>query len=181
LSLVSFDRFMIVYSRKWVLKITNKPHRFDILIGSIIVLIFLANSHLLFLNGYTVTNLNVTNHQNISNSIETPTEVVCYKSRNDPHYIYPKWQRYHIFIYNFIPFGIMLFCNTMLIYNLKFKTKKVKSSTSSSRQRIQRITTTLIIVTFSFIILTLPRYNKHNNKNFYFNLVNLFIIIIQVC
>jgi hypothetical protein len=55
LSLVSFDRLMLVYSTKWK-HFMHKPHRIHFVIAGTILTILCLNIHILFLNGYIVKN-----------------------------------------------------------------------------------------------------------------------------
>jgi hypothetical protein len=124
LSLVSFDRFMIIYSRWWRTHIMNEPKIVNLIIVCLSSFIFLLNSHLLFLNGYTVKNVpktglksllgakNATNfnfNSTIFASLHNTTSgsdqarsleevVVCYRSLHDNNYIFPNWQRVHLFM-----------------------------------------------------------------------------------
>lgn len=178
LSLVSFDRVMIVYSNSWKHQM-GKPKRIYSLILSIVVLLILSNLHILIYNGYVIET-NETKSNNFSLVQLNTKKVVCYESINDKNYIFPKWERAHLFIYNAIPFAIMLICNSLIIYNIKFA-RKVQSKTKASNKRKRRMTFMLILVTFSFILLTLPSvivhtfYREYLKNKPYRRLVNIIV------
>ena len=149
---VSVDRVMIIYAPRLQTYINNKKCRINCIIASIVCAIFLLNSHILVLNGFTVTE---------QTSTTNITHVICYQSKSDNKYMNPKWQRVHLFFYNIIPFSIMLACNLLIIYNVKFGSK-VKSKTKSSSKRKNRMTFLLLLITFSFMFLTLPSVIVHS-------------------
>jgi hypothetical protein len=187
LSLVSFDRFMIIYSRWWRTHIMSEPKIVNLIIICLATFICLLNSHLLFLNGYkkieikknpilsttsstsinfnnTLTNIlmNSSFESNLTNTIKYEEVVVCYKSLHSSTYIWPNWQRVHLLMYNFIPFSIMFICNSMIIYNIKFHSShKIKTKSKSNKKRKTRTSFMLVLVTFSFMFLTLPSVIVH--------------------
>lgn len=189
LSLVSFDRFMIIYSRWWRTHIMSEPKIVNLIIISLATFICLLNSHILFLNGYkkmelkknpmllttsstsvnynnnnTLTNIlmNSSFESNLTNIIKYEEVVVCYKSLHSSTYIFPNWQRVHLLMYNFIPFSIMFICNSMIIYNIKFHSShKIKTKSKSNNKRKTRTSFMLVLVTFSFMFMTLPSVIVH--------------------
>ena len=144
LSLVSFDRFMIVYSQLWS-KHMHEPSKINMIIGITMLTIFSINCHILFKNGYVETtpvspDRSVSNssvdvafvlnsaasnesgsslHKPASEQAQMVTNVVCYRTRTDKSYIFPTWQRAHLLIYNLVPFLVMLTCNSLIIFNIK--------------------------------------------------------------
>lgn len=103
------------------------------------------NSHVLFLNGY-----------------RTPSnKIICYATHSNPNYIYPQWERVHLVLYNLCPFAIMCICNTYIIY-VTVKSSQSQTSIGSNQgnrkniERYRQFTALLILVTFAFVILTLP-------------------------
>jgi hypothetical protein len=182
LSLVSFDRLMLVYSTKWK-HFMHKPHRIHFVIAGTILTILCLNIHILFLNGYIVKNdLNFASFA-LQNPSETKThlygelitskylnttsfvyipkeEIVCYRSVNDKDYIFPKWNQAHLILYSILPFTIMLTSNLLIIYNV-ICGQKVESKNKASVKRKRRMTYMLILITFTFIILTLPSVLVH--------------------
>lgn len=182
LSLVSFDRLMLVYSSKWK-HFMHKPQRIHLVIFTTVLTIFILNVHLLFLNGYVVKNdLNyasfvlqnpsetksvlsghvfVSKYSNMSRFVYIPKEeIVCYKSFNDKDYIFPKWNQAHLILYSILPFLIMLTSNSLIIYNVIYG-QRVESKNKASVKRKRRMTYMLILITFTFIILTLPSVLVH--------------------
>jgi hypothetical protein len=155
LSLVSLDRVMVVYSSWWKVNMT-KSKRIDSLIVSIIIFIFSINFHILFLNGY----IEFDSKTNMEN-------VICYRNKHLKNYINPNWQRVHLLFYNAIPFTIMSVCNFLIIYNVKYK-NKIRLNSKKSFRKKRRITFTLVLVTFSFIVLTLPSCILHTFYKDYF-------------
>ena len=95
---------------------------------------------------------NINNNNNMQQITGELYSVTCYKAKDDPFYIFPKWERAHLIIYNAVPFTIMLICNSLIIYNLKFNVK-VKSKTKGTSRRKRRMTLVLVVVTFSFMTL----------------------------
>ena len=155
LSLVSLDRLMVVYSAWWKVNM-SKTRRIDSLIIMIIIFIFLINFHILFLNGYIEYD-----------STTSTVNVVCYKNKHLKSYINPNWQRVHLLFYNAIPFTIMSVCNFFIIYNVKY-TNKIRLNSKKSFRKKRRITFTLVLVTFCFILLTLPSCILHTFYKDYF-------------
>lgn len=188
LSIVSFDRLMIVYSLFWKLHM-HKAFKIRCIIGAVVVTVIGLNSHLLFNNGYVndlydqrreILNFTQTYNLTTDKFIIPKQDVVCYKSRSDDKYIFPKWETVHLFFYCLIPFTIMLTCNSIIIYNVKFASK-VESVAQNSVKRKRRMTLMLIVVTFAFIILTLPSVIVHTffrdslKKKPYRRLVNMIV------
>jgi hypothetical protein len=66
----------------------------------------------------------------------------------------------HLLIYNALPFSVMLICNSLIIYNIKFGSK-IQSKNKSSAKRKRRMTIMLVLVTFTFMMLTLPSVIVH--------------------
>ena len=176
LSLVSFDRLMLVYSSKWK-HVMHKPNRIRLLIGCTVLIILLLNSHLLFLNGYVVKNdfnyaalesIETDSHwsghllfSNVSSYVSFPKEeVVCYKSKNDKNYIFPKWEKGHLLLYTVLPFTVMLVSNSLIIYNVLYA-QKVASKTKGGMKRKKRMAFMLVLLTFTFFVLTWPSVIVH--------------------
>ena len=161
LSIVSIDRVMVVYCTCWN-KYMHKPNRINLVIILIILIIFMSNVHIVLYNGYT-EHFNSTQTDILSSDSNQTVQlqkVVCYRSKSDSKYIFPKWEKVHLLIYNAIPFGIMLVCNSMIIYNVKFA-RRVQSQTKSSAKKKRRMTLMLVLITFTFMILTLPSVITH--------------------
>ena len=202
LSIVSFDRLMLVYSTKWK-HIMHKPKRVCMLITATVLTIFSLNFHLLFLNGYVIKNdlsyasqivtklqetksvlsghVHISKYANISKFVYIPKEeIICYKNINDQDYIFPKWEKAHLILYTILPFAIMLISNSLIIYNVLYG-QKVESKVKASLRRKRRMTYMLIIITFAFIILTLPSVIVHTffrdylKKKPYRRFVNLIV------
>ena len=181
---VSIDRVMIIYAPRLQTFISKKTYRINMVIGSVVLGIMMINMHILFLNGFTITEDISTsvNHGpiNTTGHFYQVKRVVCYQSKSDSKYMFPKWQRVHLFIYNIIPFSVMLICNSLIIYSVKFA-PKVKSKTKSSSKRKNRMTFLLLLITFSFMVLTLPSVIVHSffkeilSKKAYRRLINIVV------
>jgi hypothetical protein len=152
---VSLDRVLIIYAPRLQTYINNRKFRINLIILAIFCTIFLLNIHILILNGFTLS------EPSPSDPNVNVTHVICYSSKSDNRYMNPKWQRVHLFVYNIIPFSVMLVCNLLIIYNVKFGSK-VKSKTKSSSKRKNRMTFLLLLITFSFMVLTLPSVIVHS-------------------
>ena len=103
----------------------------------------ILNSHILILNGYR-------SESGIIN---------CYSTRSNPKYIYPQWQRVHLVLYNLCPFIIMLICNTYIIIVTVRSSRSELNQVGNNRKnfdRYRQFTFLLIVVTFFFVVLTLP-------------------------
>ena len=103
------------------------------------------NSHILVLNGY-----------------RTPSGMInCYSTRSNPGYIYPQWERVHLVLYNLCPFMIMCICNTYIIYvTVRSSHVQIEAASREGRrkslEKYRQFTALLIIVTFAFVLFTLP-------------------------
>ncbi len=103
------------------------------------------NSHILFLNGYRTSS----------------DHVVCYATRSNPGYMYPQWERVHLVVYNLCPFAIMCTCNTYIIF-ITVRSSRAQTKSTPGRihlksiEKYRQFTALLIIVTFAFVLLTLP-------------------------
>jgi len=104
----------------------------------------ILNSHILFLNGY---------HTNLPNN-----QIKCYATRKNPNYIFPNWERIHLVVYNLCPFIIMLSCNIYIIF-ITIRSARIRTSgkfPGSNPSRHRQLSLMLMIVTFAFVLLTLP-------------------------
>jgi hypothetical protein len=117
-------------------------------------------------------NANATNYNNNNNNI---TYKYTY-NYTEPFYCYsytatfdivPLWDQCNMVLYNFLPFVIMSIFNSLLIKKTlsssvlsKKKPSSEKSTTTTSMSRAdrkkQRLTISLVVITFLFLIMTLP-------------------------
>ena len=166
-SMVSVDRFFTIISRPGSfaskLPFGTRKSSFGWCIG-IIACLCIVNSHVLMFNGYyetVVTNSTVNTSQTMGNMafyttnyISTQeTKLRCYASLE--YQFVPMWDRAYMAIHTFIPFGIMVIFNTLLIIKVVLPNKKiakVKSSIDESK-RI-KLTISLIVLTVIFILMT---------------------------
>lgn len=138
------DRALSLYWSQWKqsygrIKYTNYY------IAILTTICILLNGHILFLNGYRTSSGIIT----------------CYATRSNPGYIYPQWQRVHLAVYNLCPFAVMCICNTYIIYvTVRSGRAQIESTLKGARrksmERYWQFTALLIIVTFAFVLLTLP-------------------------
>ncbi|CAM4808751.1 unnamed protein product [Rotaria magnacalcarata] len=144
LTAVSLDRALNLYWLHW--KQSYGKRKYTKYYISILTFICIAlNSHVLFLNGYRTS----------SGSIE------CYATENNPGYIFPQWERVHLVVYNLCPFAIMCICNTYIIVVTVRSSRAQDESLPPTVQRknlerYRQLTALLVIVTFAFVLLTLP-------------------------
>ncbi|UJR32913.1 hypothetical protein I4U23_020374 [Adineta vaga] len=178
LTAVSLDRCLSLYFLTWKHKY-GKLSRAKYHIAILTVICLLLNSHILFFNGYRT--------DPPDNSIR------CYRTRTNIFYIYPEWERVHLAVYNLCPFMIMLSCNTYIIHvtirsarirTIKRKTNASGKSISSSSTRHRQLSIMLMIVTFAFVILTLPSciyfvFFRHRMPKT--NDVRIFRHLVQIC
>jgi hypothetical protein len=138
------DRALNIYWPQW--KQSYGKRKYTKYYISILTFICIAlNSHILFLNGYRTSSGNIK----------------CYSTRQNPGYIYPQWERVHLVVYNLCPFAIMCICNTYIITVTVRSSRAQIESTPPPLQRknierYRQLTALLIIVTFAFVVLTLP-------------------------
>ncbi|CAF3445133.1 unnamed protein product [Rotaria sp. Silwood2] len=130
----------------------SRPNYAVFIILTVTITIILTNSHLLFLNGYEQENCIPFGKR---------TCFICYSNLNDPYYIFPKWEKIHVIIYNLIPFSIMLISNCLIIHRVVTTTVSLintrKNSNQVYQQRKQKqLTYLLLFVTFLFVLLTTP-------------------------
>jgi hypothetical protein len=143
------DRCLSLYFLSWKHKY-GKLTRTKYHIAILAIICLLLNSHILFFNGY--------------NTGTPPYTIKCYATRTNPYYIFPQWERVHLVVYNLCPFIIMLSCNIYIIY-ITIRSARIRTSRSLSgsgkvpRTNISRhrqLSLMLILVTFVFVLLTLP-------------------------
>jgi hypothetical protein len=154
LTLVSLDRCLSIHFLFWHRQLGQVKYT-PYIITTVAIIIITLNFHLLILNGYREPNC-VPYGKN--------TCYVCYARINDPDYIFPKWEKIHVIVYNFIPFTIMLVSNGFIIHRSiastnvqRKKSADQQHSSFNQRQRRQRqLTCILISVTFLFVFLTTP-------------------------
>ncbi len=157
LTLVSLDRCLNIHFLFWHQQWGKTKYSIYIIL-TITIIILSLNTHLLFLNGYKLPNCI---------PYAKRTCFVCYAREKDRYYIFPKWEKIHVIVYNFIPFSIMLISNCFIIRRSVLSTNIQRPSTvdgrknslhrTNSRQRRQRqVTCILISVTFLFVVLTTP-------------------------
>jgi hypothetical protein len=147
LSFLSIDRYFTITATpgSWIKKLpfgSNKTA--TIWSTSIVIFTILLNSFILFFDRKPYKS----------------TGIDCYVLSNG-FSLNDVWQIVHLFIYTVIPFTLMLISNTLLI----IKTFQLKSSSNSAnkyqhggkqKSKSNRLTFSLLYLTFSFIVMNLP-------------------------
>ncbi|CAF1100898.1 unnamed protein product [Didymodactylos carnosus] len=143
LTAVSLDRSLSLYSLSWKQKWGKLSRTVDN-ISILTCACLLLNCHILFLNGYRDDDDRRTTR--------------CYATKTNAHYIFPQWERVHLVMYNLCPFCIMLISNTYIIHVTTIqRVQQIKTQRSRwSIKRRRQLTCMLMLVTFAFIVLTLP-------------------------
>ncbi len=134
------DRCLSLYYLTWKQnygKLTRTKYHLAILT----IACLLLNAHILFLNGYRTGPPNYT--------------IKCYATKTNPNYIFPIWERVHLVVYNLCPFSIMCICNTYTIY-VTIRSARIRMPATGQFTRHRQFSIMLILVTFAFVILTLP-------------------------
>jgi len=129
----------------------------------------ILNSHILFLNGYPTGPPKWT--------------IKCYATPTNPFYIFPLWERVHLVVYNLCPFSIMCLCNTYTIY-ITIRSARIRMPVTGQFSRHRQLSIMLILVTFAFVLLTLPsciyfvffRHRMPTGKNF-----RIYRYMVQIC
>jgi hypothetical protein len=132
--------------------------------------VVIVNLHLMIAMGYEETALqnstSLINGTNVTVSMNV-TRIVCFIASAYPSYpgtpngMSPMWDYANMVIYNFVPFIIMLIFNSLLIQktfdlHAKRKDKKETAQYIAANKRKQKLTVSLLFITISFIVLTLP-------------------------
>lgn len=149
LTLVSVDRCLNLHFLFWHRQ-TGQANRAVHIILCVTMIIVLINSHLLFFNGYEQSNCQ---------PFQKRTCIICYTHINDPYYIFPKWEKIHVIIYNLIPFLIMFVSNYFIIRrSIPSKIPRLSLPYENNyRLRKQRqLTYLLLLVIILFVVLTTP-------------------------
>ena len=130
----------------------------------IVLVLFILNSHILIFAG-KISQVAV-NDSNVTIFIR---KINCYTSSF--YSFYPTWDRIHLFIYSFIPFTFMIFCNILMIKKLfNFKDRNHLIFPKKVLVKRKMISITILSSSFLFILCTMP----HNlSFGFFFNNFNL--------
>ena len=132
---------------------------------SILILIAIINSHILFLNGYvsspTDQSANETTTRNPylnHNHDEDINPFHCYIYKTG-FLLSPTWDQVQTFMYSIIPGSVMIFFNILVIAKtLQFdpSLRKHDKNEIKNMKKKRQMTFSLLVISFSFIILTLP-------------------------
>ncbi|RNA42760.1 FMRFamide receptor [Brachionus plicatilis] len=118
MSLMTVDQVVKIYFPK---NSFQKPKLIKKIIFCILLILFLANSHILLFAG-VVNNFKFSKKINVNGTWLNETVVVkqidCYSS--SLYQFYPIWDRIHLFLYCFIPFSLMMACNLFMVRKILF-------------------------------------------------------------
>jgi hypothetical protein len=118
--------------------------------------LFVINSHILIFNGYFWVNETSVYDASLNATISlTTVQFECYRY-SSWFTLSPFWDEVNTYLYSFVPFLIMCTFNVLLI--VRTVRNRQTASNESARQASQRrrMTITLLIITFAFIIMTIP-------------------------
>jgi len=171
LSFISIDRYFTIISKpgSFVSKLPfGTPRNAFIWSSAIIIFIFLLNSHILILNGYLdqPQYLNETLTFEINGSFINKTQlklnysddIHCYSYSSSFHLL-PFYDILEMSIYTLIPFAIMMIFNSLIIYKTFKMSRNLNRNDIQSvntHKKKQQMTISLLIVTFIFLITSLP-------------------------
>ncbi|RNA14003.1 G-coupled receptor -like protein [Brachionus plicatilis] len=134
---------------------------------SIIIILFLLNSHILIFNGnyrHVRNTNNITTSEIINGTLVSKVETIieyqeCYWYNADFR-LYPTWDHVNLGLYNFFPFTMMLIFNVLLITKTLMLNSSIKSSNNKEQIKSiikkRRLTISILAITFGYIIMTLP-------------------------
>lgn len=152
-TLATFARCVTVHHGWAINKWLSKPIIIQRVIWFVICLIGLINFPIWIVNGESISGVNPFNR--------TTKEIRCYQSK---FFVY--WEIVHLLLYNFLPFTLMIICNIMITRQVKDshrrtqRSKMTSRSSNPSRSSVRfsggRLTKTLILITFFFILFTSP-------------------------
>ncbi|CAF0824586.1 unnamed protein product [Rotaria sordida] len=156
LTLVSVDRCLSIHFLFWRRQLGRVSHSIYIILSVTIIIIFL-NIHLLFLNGYKISNCIPYGKR---------TCFKCYACLNDKYYIFPKWETVHVIVYNLIPLFIMLISAYFMIRRSQSSHRRQRTlsidgrsnslSSNDRRNKHRQLTCVLISLILLFAFLTTP-------------------------
>ena len=130
---VCFDRYLSLsrLSRTWF----SKSKTILIIIALIISIFLLLNFHLLLFACYIDADGNIN-----PNAVQ--------------YTIYPMWDRFHLVLYNCLPFILMVIFDSGVIYHLIHLRRR--TTLQNSRIQHRSISITLVVTSTLFLIMTIP-------------------------
>jgi hypothetical protein len=174
-SMLSVDRYFTIMAipGSFISKLPFGTHRSALMwCLSITLVLAVINCHMLFMHGFIKTTyVNATqpatdqifnqtsNYTYRKDKVET---LVCFVSEDGSYQINPMWDYANLVLYNFIPFILMAIFNTLLLMKTFGTNSNRKKSTTQDKKaklnnrRKRRLTISLFIITFGFIVMTLP-------------------------
>ena len=136
-------------------------HRVDLTVGCVCLLLFLINSHFLFIN----LNLIVENNSTINDQF-----YICFPLPNSPYFNFLNeiWVFVDIGVYSMVPFIVMSICSTIILMRIRSKSKKYfeklvnknneqqKSNISKRLRRNRQLLYMLLLTNLYFLLSMLP-------------------------
>ncbi|CAF0772754.1 unnamed protein product [Brachionus calyciflorus] len=141
---LSVDRYLKVRINSWrkIYSTSKNTATISFIVG---LLIFIVNSHLLILNGYSDN--------------KNGTEIVrCYSPKfffNHISYI-PFWHKVHVYLYSIIPFCILLVINSLLIFKSLKPVQQIGLVSKRRKEKSKTLTYTIVALILMFFCSSLP-------------------------
>ena len=155
LSFISIDRYIVISSKpgSFLSKLPFGTVKSSVVWSSLIIIFtFILNFHILVLNGYSNSSTYLNESIKPANLINCGTYKTNFK-------LSPSWNIVKLFLYSIIPTIIMIIFNSLIIK----KTINLGKSLNQNDKRAIRLnkkkknmTVSLLIITFMFLLLTLP-------------------------
>jgi hypothetical protein len=164
LSILTIDRFVTVATLpgSFLQKLPFRSRKNALIWSwSIIISVFIMNSHILILNGVYVSAsntsqilLNESLYKNNSSN-QVAQRLICYLYPNG-FKLFPEWENIQLITYCLIPFLIMTTFNILLLFKSIINRKTLSSTKSKTDKNIRQITISLIVISMNFLLMTLP-------------------------
>ena len=106
---------------------------------------------LLILTGINAINLFRIGYISSNNGTE---EVICYAEYDYDFTFFDITGQIHLYIYSIVSFAVLTIIDILIIYKVVFASSKVKNDSGHAKK--MEMARTILILNFSFIILTLP-------------------------
>ncbi|CAF1623985.1 unnamed protein product, partial [Adineta ricciae] len=149
LTLVSLDRACLLWSRRYKQKIARA--RVAVMIGIVILVLLFGINGFLFKLGFE--------YSYYDNATATYVTIVTCSSSTNPNitqFFYNVYPWIHLVIMYFLPFTLMVFCTIISARKLIVRQTSVNQQIATNAQRNRRISIMLLLMCFTYIILTLP-------------------------
>lgn len=108
-------------------------------------------SLLLILTGINVINLFRIGYVSLNNGTE---EVICYAEYDYDFTFFNITGQIHLYIYSIVSFAVLTIVDLLIIYKVVFASSRIKNDSGHAKK--MEMVRTILILNFSFIVLTLP-------------------------